>query len=137
MISLPVTSTVAAVLALVMFPLTLQVSMRRAALGKAQGSLTAVVFGDGGDEVLRRRSRAFGNFVEYVPTCLVMLALAEVAGATPALLWTLGALLVGGRVLHALGMLYADSPAPRGVAMFMTYAAFLVPAGWLLFNVGG
>jgi uncharacterized membrane protein YecN with MAPEG domain len=133
--SLPITSTVAALLAVIMVPLTLQVSMRRAGLGKAMGDLTGVVFGDGDDDTLRRRTRAFGNFIEYVPTCLVLLALIEIQGAGATVVWTAGGLLVVGRVLHALGMLFADSPAPRGLAMFMTYGALLTPAGWLLMNV--
>lgn len=128
--SLPITSVVAACLAILMFPLTLQISMLRKSLGN-------VVFGDGDNAVLRRRTRAFGNFVEYAPMCLLMLALAEVAAAPTTLLWTVGSLLVAGRVLHAGGMLYADSPMPRGFAMVMTYLAFLVPAVWLLFDAWG
>ncbi len=118
-----------------MLPLTLQVSMRRAALGKAMGKVNGVTFGDGNDEILRRRIRAFGNFIEYTPRCLVMLALTENAGASPTFVWTIGGLLLFGRGLHALGMLYSDTPVPRGIAMFMTYGAFLAPAVWLLSNV--
>lgn len=132
LLALPITSTVAALLALLMFPLTLSVSMRRLALGKAKGDVTAFVFGDGNDDTLRRRIRAFGNFIEYVPMCLVMLALTELGGASQGFLWSMGGLLVVGRILHALGMLYAHSPAPRGLAMFMTYLTFLGPALWLL-----
>ena len=135
MISLPITSTIAAIMAIVMLPLTLQVSMRRAALGKAIGKLNGVTFGDGDDEVLRRRIRAFANFIEYTPMCLVMLALTENGDASPTFVWTIGSLLLLGRGLHALGMLYSDTPVPRGIAMFMTYGAFFVPAIWLLSNV--
>lgn len=134
MINLEVTSLAAAILALIMFPLTLQISMRRAALGKAAGDLAAVVFGDGGDETLRRRIRAFGNFVEYVPICLLMLAIVEISDASKTLLWAVATLLVVGRIIHAFGMLYVAHPAPRGLAMFMTYASFLVPAIWLLIH---
>src|SRR5687768_16218024 len=108
-----------------MLSLTLQVSLRRVAIG-------SVVFGDGGDEVLRRRMRAFGNFIKYTPICLILLALIEAQGAATSWLWITAALLVGGRVIHGLGMLFAQSPAPRGVAMLMTYGAFLTPAAWLL-----
>jgi hypothetical protein len=128
MIALPVTSIVAATLAIVMFPLTLQVSMRRLALG-------SVVFGDADDDTLRRRIRAFGNFIEYAPTCLVLLALMEAQGAHSLWLWIAGGLLLAGRIIHALGMLFAKSPAARGIAMMMTYGAFLVPAVWLLTNL--
>ncbi len=135
MISLPITSTIAAIMAIVMLPLTLQVSMRRTALGKAIGKLNGVTFGDGDDEVLRRRIRAFGNFIEYTPMCLVMLALTENGDASPTFVWTIGSLLLLGRGFHALGMLYSDTPVPRGIAMVMTYGAFFVPAIWLLSNV--
>jgi uncharacterized protein len=129
---LPITSVAAALLAILMFPLTLSVSMRRLALGREKGDVTAFVFGDGNDMVLRRRIRAFGNFIEYVPTCLVMLGLSELGGASAAFLWGICTTLVAGRALHALGMLYADSPAPRGLAMFMTYVTLLGPALFLL-----
>ncbi len=134
MLDLEITSMVASILAIIMFPLTLQVSIRRAALGKAANDLTAIVFGDGNDETLRRRNRAFGNFIEYVPMCLIMLALIEIGGASETILWLVGGLLVVGRIIHALGMLYTSHPAPRGIAMFMTYASFLIPAIWLLIN---
>lgn len=134
MINLEITPVIASILAIIMFPLTFQVSVRRAALGKAANDLTAVVFGDGNDETLRRRNRAFGNFIEYVPMCLIMLALIEIAGANEIFLWLVGSLLVVGRIIHALGMLYVSHPAPRGIAMLMTYASFLIPAIWLLIN---
>ena len=63
MVELPITSTLAAVLGLMLLPLTLRISFRRVALGKAMGDVTGVVFGDGDDEVLRTRGRAMGNFV--------------------------------------------------------------------------
>lgn len=130
--TLPITSTIAALLAIIMLPLTLQVSIRRAVLGRSAGDLARFSFGDGGDDMLRRRMRAFGNFIEYTPMCLIMLGLSEVGGASARFLWVMGALLLAGRCLHALGMLYSESPAPRGAAMMMTYAAFVVPALWLL-----
>lgn len=132
MYSLPFTSVTTALLAILMFPLTLSISMRRLALGRRNGDVTAFAFGDGNDLTLKCRTRAFGNLIEYVPTCVVLLFLAEVGGASTTLLWADSTLLVVGRVLHAVGMLYVNSPAPRGIAMLMTYMAFLGPAGWLL-----
>lgn len=135
MSGLEITSIAASLLALLMLPLTLQITIKRAMLGKSLGDITAVVFGDGDDDTLRRRIRAFGNFIEYTPICLVMLGLLENGGAGNTLVWSVAGLLVGGRILHALGMLFAVSPAPRGVAMLMTYSAFLIPVGWLLSHV--
>ena len=130
---LPITSTIAALLAIMMFMLTLAVSLRRASLGKAAGDLTKHVFGDGGDETLMRRNRAFGNFIEYVPACLIMLTMIELSGASSTLIWPLGGTFVVGRILHALGMLINPYfPPPRGLGMLSTYATLLIPAIWLL-----
>ena len=134
MSSLPITSIIAALLAIVMLPLTIQVSAKRAALGKAAGDVNAVLYGDGGDEVLLRRIRAFGTFIEYVPFCLIILALTEGAGASSTLVWAIGSTLLVSRIVHALAILYTKHPAPRRTAMFMTYASILVPGVWLLFN---
>ena len=130
MISLPITYTIAAALAALMFPLTLGVSLRRAGLGKEMGDLAGVAFGDAGDDVLRRRIRAFGNFIEYAPFCLILLALFESAGASPNWVWAIGGLLVLGRITHALGMLYSNSPAPRAAGMFMTWTVVTGNTGY-------
>lgn len=133
MSSLPITSIIAALLAIVMLPLTIQISAKRLALGKAVGDVNAVLYGDGGDEVLLRRIRAFGTFIEYAPFCLIMLALIEGAGASSTLVWTVGIAVLVGRIIHALAILYTNHPAPRRTAMFVTYASILVPSVWLLF----
>lgn len=64
-----------------------------------------VRLGDGGDPELRVAIRAHGNALEYIPLSLVLLGLAELSGAHPALLHACGGALVGGRVLHARGLL--------------------------------
>ena len=60
--------------------------------------------GDGGDAVLLRKIRVHANFVEHVPLALLMLALLELAGLWPPLLWVCGGALLLGRVMHAFGM---------------------------------
>ena len=130
---LTVTTTVAAILALFMLPLTMQVTLRRIDLGKAMGDVGGVAFGDGNDELLKRRRVAFSNFVEYVPMCLLMLALMEYNNASNLLNWTVGALLLASRPIHALSVLYTRNPLPKAIGMLMTYGAFVIPAIWLLF----
>lgn len=133
---LPITSTIAAVLAILLFVLTLLVSLRRAALGKASGDIAQYVFGDGDDETLRRRGRAFGNLIEYAPMCLIMIALLEAQGASATLLWYLGGAFTVGRIVHAMSMLLIPrNPLPRGLAMMATYAVLLVAAGEILINM--
>ncbi len=135
-IVLPITSTLAAVLAILLFVLTLLVSMRRAILGKEAGDIAKHVFGDGNDETLRRRGRAFGNLIEYAPFCLIMIALLEAQGASPTLLWTLGGAFTIGRIVHATSMLLVPrNPLPRGLAMMTTYLVLLISAWKILVNV--
>ena len=132
---LPITATFAATLAVLMFVLTLLVSMGRINLGKAEGDAAKYPIHDGNDETLKRRIGAFNNFTEYTPMSLIMLALIEFNGAPATLIWILGASFVGGRVLHVIGMLTNPHfPLPRIVGMFATYAILLVPAGWLFFE---
>lgn len=136
--SLPVTSVIAALLAIIMFPLALQISLRRVAIGKAAGDVSKAVFGDQGNPGLRNAIRAFGNFTEYTPVCLVLLALMELQGASPLLLWWVGGCFVAGRLVHGVAMsLIPNVPAPRALAMLTTYAAMLVPAMWLLASYAG
>lgn len=60
--------------------------------------------GSGGDQAMALRMRVHGNFAEYVPLALVMLALLELCGLPAPLLWTCGLVLLAGRVLHAIGL---------------------------------
>lgn len=68
-----------------------------------------VSLGDGGDPVLLRRIRGHGNFAEYVPLILLLLALLEQGGRLPA--WgihALGASLVLARVLHGVALSFTE-----------------------------
>jgi uncharacterized protein len=60
--------------------------------------------GDGGDAVLARRMRVQANFIEYVPLGLLLLALLELGGLAAIWVWVFGAVLLLGRVLHAIGL---------------------------------
>lgn len=88
------TALYAGVLGLLMAILSIRVPMRRGALDTP--------YGDGGDEALATRIRAFGNFTEYVPMLVVLMAILESLGAPTAHLHALGMGLVGARLLHAL-----------------------------------
>lgn len=92
-----------------------------------------VGLGDSGDPVLRRRVRAHGNFGEYVPLGLILLALAEMMGSPALLLHGIGSCLTCGRLLHAYGV-SNDSEASmgRGVGMVLTFTALLTAAGLCL-----
>jgi uncharacterized membrane protein YecN with MAPEG domain len=53
---------------------------------------------------VQRAARAHGNFAEYVPFALLMLALCEINGLPDWALHVLGVVLVAGRALHATGI---------------------------------
>ena len=123
--SFHITSLFAGLLTLMMVPLSFQVSLRRAGV--------KATFGDADDETLRRRIRAHGNFVEYVPAGLIALGLVEWNAAPPTLVWVLGIALLLARVLHAYGMLYATTPTFRALGMVIQHAMFLTAGGWLVY----
>lgn len=54
--------------------------------------------------------RAHGNFAEYVPLTLLLMALCELAGVGALWLHLGGALLLVGRILHAIGIQLPEAP---------------------------
>ncbi|MCR6662593.1 MAG: MAPEG family protein [Luteimonas sp.] len=76
--------------------LTVRVITRRKA--------SRIGIGTGGNEVLARAVRVHANFGEYVPLGLLLLALLELSGIRPALLWVFGIGLLLARILHAIGL---------------------------------
>lgn len=122
--TLPVTSLLAGVFALLMVPLSLQVSLRRAKLG--------VSAGDANDETLRRRIRAHGNFIEYVPMALIAVGLIEFGGAAKPLVVGLAVAFFLSRALHGIGMLYTSTPTLRAGGMLIQHLAFLMAGVWLV-----
>jgi len=121
--ALPITSLVAALAAIMLVALSLYVSFRRI---KVQ-----VQTGHGGDDALRRRARAQGNFIEYAPIFLILLGLNEAAGAAPGLLWLMAGLFGLGRVSHVTGMLRNVLPLIAGGTM-LNHTSLLLGAGALL-----
>ena len=89
MTTLPITAITASVLGLLLIPLSVLVGATRAR--------KQIWFLDGGDAVLLRRMRAQGNFVEYVPIALILIALVELGGAQAGFVAGLGGLLVAPR----------------------------------------
>ncbi len=61
-----------------------------------------VALGDGDNEMLRRRIRAHGNFVEFVPIALLLLALAEHTGLGSLFIHLFGIVLLAGAHLARL-----------------------------------
>ncbi len=86
----------AALLGLLYIALTLRAVMARGAARRLIGPLE--------EERLNRRLRVHGNFAEYVPLALLLLAFAEIRGAAPMAIHAACTALVAGRLLHAWGV---------------------------------
>jgi uncharacterized membrane protein YecN with MAPEG domain len=63
-----------------------------------------VSVGDGGNEELQLAIRAHSNALEYIPITLLLLLTLELNGAPKILIHVLGATLLIGRILHAMGL---------------------------------
>ncbi len=95
---------------------------------------SSVPLGDGGDPILLRRLRAHGNFAEYAPLVIVLMALAELQGGASITLHAIGLLLLGGRLIHAFGVSQEpENYRLRVAGMALTFTALMIGA---LANLG-
>ena len=69
-----------------------------------------VMIGEGEAPEMLSAIRAHGNFAEYVPLTLLLMALCELAGVGALWLHLGGALLLLGRILHAIGIQIPKAP---------------------------
>jgi len=104
-----ITTTVfyAGVLGVLMALLSIRVPMRRARLN--------LPWGDGGDPTLATRIRVFGNFIEYVPFVILLMALLELSGGAPWALHAAGNTLIVARIVHAIALHSEDNALWRKV----------------------
>jgi uncharacterized membrane protein YecN with MAPEG domain len=99
-----------------------------------------VGLGSGGHEDLERAIRAQGNFAEYVPIGLILIACLELNGAPWWLVALPGISLIIGRLIHAVGI---NEPPPnfsnRVLGMKFTFytliALVLMNLGWSLYKL--
>jgi len=125
MIALPVTGLYAGLLAFVLLWLSIAVIGHR--------RRARVALGTGEDKALLAASRAHGNFTEYAPFCLILLALLEADGAPAWLLHPLGLLLLGGRIAHGIGLMHQQgSFRLRQIGMMGTFTVLGVAGAMLV-----
>ena len=67
-----------------------------------------VNLGDGGKPDMLRVIRGHGNFAEYVPLILLMMAMLESAGLAPWALHAIGASLLVARLLHGYALSFTE-----------------------------
>ena len=101
-----------------------------------------VGLGNGGHEELERAIRAQGNFAEYVPFGIILIACLEINGAPWWLVAVPGITLIAGRLIHARGI---NMPPPdfsqRVLGMKFTFntliALVVLNLGWTLYKLLG
>ena len=99
-----------------------------------------VGLGSGGHEDLERAIRTQGNFAEYVPIGIILIACLELNGAPWWLVVIPGIALIIGRLIHAKGM---NTPPPdfskRVLGMKFTFFTLIALAalnlGWSLYRL--
>lgn len=84
---------------------------------------------------LLRAIRAHGNFAEYAPFGLLLIAACERLGVPRVLLHALGVSLAVGRLAHAFGLSKeSEAYAFRVTGMALTFTSYLVAAAYLLWR---
>jgi len=93
-----------------------------------------VALGDGGDKLLQKKVRAHGNFQEYVPIALILIALFEYLGAFDWLIHLLAMALLIGRLFHAFGVsMEHEKLIYRVSGMGLTFLSILISSFGILY----
>ena len=90
--------------------------------------------GDCGDELMRARIRAHGNFTENAPLALLGLLGLAMLQAHPIAIHVFGAAFFIGRILHAMGMAKTFDQG-RMFGTLLTVLTFFTQAGYILFLI--
>src|SRR5437763_7217297 len=99
--------TYAAILVLIFVFLSARVIQMRAS--------AKIGIGTGGDPAMERRIRVHGNFAEYVPLALLLLAFMEMQSHSRYLIHILCVVLILARVIHAIGVTPVNENFPMRV----------------------
>ncbi len=123
---LVITALYTSILAFIMLFLAYKTSARR--------TEAKINLGTGNDDLMERRSRAFGNFIEFVPMFILLMAMMEVQGYGTIYVHILGITTVVGRILHALGMTNSIKIINgRFVGAILAYLSLLVAGAFVLY----
>ena len=109
-----ITAFYAAILALIVVALGINVTVHRAKL--------KVPLGDGGNPQMLRMIRIHGNAIEYIPIALLLMLIYEINGGAHTALHAAGIALIAGRVLQTGGMWETERPGfGRGAGPSLTW----------------
>jgi len=126
--TLPVTAMTAALLALLLIFLAMQVIKERLR--------TQTSFGASEDERMKMTRGAHSNLAEHAPLALIMLGVLELAAANHTALMVIAAIFLFARGLHAFGMFRhqsAGQPKFRQVGVVITWLTMAAMALWILY----
>lgn len=85
-----------------------------------------VGIGDGDNQEIAKAIRIHGNFSEYIPLSLILLACYELNAGSVMMLHICGAAIFSGRVLHAIGISKSiGSSAYRKVGMLTVFISII------------
>lgn len=91
--------------------------------------------GDGGNHDLRRAIRVHGNFTEYVPIALILLAVFETNQGSSLVAHIAGITLVVGRLLHAHGLgKTVKASSSRVLGVLLTWIVIVGLAGFNIYQ---
>ena len=125
--SVAVTGLYAGTLGIVFFVLSMRVISNRV---RAQVNLL-----DGGDQALTRAMRVHGNFSEYVPFTLLLMALAEIQGGSGLLMHGLGTVLIVCRLCHAYAITATTGQNPfRLIGFVGTFGVIFIAGGYSIYR---
>ena len=122
-----ITSIYAGLLAILFVTLSVRVILHR--------RRAKALIGDCGDKALFHAIRVHGNFIEYTPYAVLLIALSEAQGAPGWAVHLLGIMLVGGRLLHVWG--FGRDPqilVLRQIGMLSTFAVLILTGLGLIFH---
>ena len=115
----PITAIFTGILAVMLVGISVRVTRARAT--------KKISLSDGGDKAMTAIVRAQGNFIEYVPMALLVMALIEAMGGRHWVVYLFGILLVVARVAHAFALYSGVFPA----------RVFGTSVTWALLALGG
>jgi uncharacterized protein len=95
---------------------------------------TRTNLGAGESDLMLRRIRIHGNFAEYIPFLLFMMALLEFSVIDNWVLYAFGSSLVLGRLLHMYGLHSPTTPgSARIIGMVLTFLPLMLGSVALIF----
>ena len=100
---IPITAIFTGILAVMLVGFSIRVTRLRAT--------KKISFFDGGDKQMGIAMRVQGNFIEYVPMALLVMALIEAMGGRHWVVYLFGGVLVVARIAHAFALYTGFFPA--------------------------